>query len=444
MASNAYYASQDRMDEAIEAISNGVFKKIADCARFYGVNRNTLSGRLHEKSSRSARIALNKRLIDAEEHSLMAYIRYYDEKNLSIIPKLLIEAANFLIHVRNPSAKSVEDSWFKRFLKRHLEVKKRRTRFILTERKNAYEIKKLKMYFKQLNETLNEHEVIASNTWNMNEINFHINCDKDRIVLTLNIQKSSKIIDSDNREYLTFIKIINDEENSILFMFIAKNVDSILHRMIIDNDFYKNITLITSEVAYINEDFALNWFRHFIKNVQWKRVDQWIFLLIDNHDFYKTYSFWKLIQDNYIVLFMLSSHFTHILQPLNVNVFQIYKYHHELAINKVIKQKNVRFDRYDFLIVFDEFRQITFKSIIIKYVWKRCDIISINLNIVLKLLKKKHVVEVILNRFITASSDFDDWLKRTSCELRSVQKNIKIFRKKYKEIDEFEIIYDQH
>ena len=97
------------MDEAIEAISKGVFKKIADCARFYGVNRNTLSGRLHEKSSRFARIALNKRLIDAEEHSLMAYIRYYDEKNLSIISKLLAEAANFLIHARNSSAKPVED-----------------------------------------------------------------------------------------------------------------------------------------------------------------------------------------------------------------------------------------------------------------------------------------------------------------------------------------------
>ena len=74
MASNAYYASQDRMDKTIEVIFKGVFKKIADCARFYGINRNTLSGRLHGKSSRSARIALNKRLIDAEEHSLMTYI----------------------------------------------------------------------------------------------------------------------------------------------------------------------------------------------------------------------------------------------------------------------------------------------------------------------------------------------------------------------------------
>ena len=234
MASNAYYASQNRMNEAIETISKENFKKIADCARFYEINRNILSKKLHEKSSRSARIAFNKRFINAEEHSLMIYIRYYDEKNLSIISKLLIKTANFLIHAKNFSAKLIENFWFKRFLKRHLEVKKRHTKLISTERKNVYEFKKLKMYFKQLIKTLNEHEIIASNTWNMNEIDFCVNCDKNRIVLTLNIQKSLKTVDSNNREYLTFIKIINDKKNSILFMFITKNVDSILHRMIVD------------------------------------------------------------------------------------------------------------------------------------------------------------------------------------------------------------------
>ena len=109
MTSNAYYASQDRMDETIEVIFKEVFKKIADCARFYKINRNIFSRRLHEKNSRSARIAFNKRFNDAEAHSLMIYIRYYDEKNLLITSKLLIKAANFLIYARNSSAKPIEN-----------------------------------------------------------------------------------------------------------------------------------------------------------------------------------------------------------------------------------------------------------------------------------------------------------------------------------------------
>ena len=175
------------MNEAIKTIFKGVFKKIADCARFYGINRKIFLKRLHEKSFRFTWIAFNKRLIDVKEHFLMIYIRYYDEKNLSIILKLLAEAANFLIHARNSSAKSIENFWFKRFLKRHFEVKKRHTKLISTERKNVYEFKKLKMYFKQLNEILNEHKIIVLNTWNMNKINFRVNCDKDRIMFTLNI-----------------------------------------------------------------------------------------------------------------------------------------------------------------------------------------------------------------------------------------------------------------
>ena len=92
----------------------------------------------------------------------------------------------------------------------------------------------------------------------MNEIDFRVNCDRDRIMFILNIQKFSKTADSNNRKYLTFIKIINDKKNLISFMFIAKDIDLILHRMIVDNNLYKNITLITSEIVYINNDLVLN------------------------------------------------------------------------------------------------------------------------------------------------------------------------------------------
>ena len=164
MTLNEYYALQNRMKETIEAIFKETFKKIAKCVRFYKVKRKTFSEKLHEKNSRSARITFNKRFINVEEHSLMIYIQYYDEKNLSIISNLLTEAANVLIHAKNFSTKSIENLWFKRFLKRHFEMKKRHTKSISAERKDVYKFKELKIYFKQLNKILNEHKVIASNT----------------------------------------------------------------------------------------------------------------------------------------------------------------------------------------------------------------------------------------------------------------------------------------
>ena len=75
MASNAYYASQDRMNKTIETIFKEIFKKTANCARFYEINRKTLLKKLHKKSFQSARIAFNKRFINAEEHSFKKLIK---------------------------------------------------------------------------------------------------------------------------------------------------------------------------------------------------------------------------------------------------------------------------------------------------------------------------------------------------------------------------------
>ena len=136
------------MKKTIETIFKETFKKIAKYVRFYEIKRKTLSERLYEKSSWSARIIFNKRFINAKKYSLITYIQYYDEKNLLIISNLLAEAANFLIHAKDFSAKSIENFWFKRFLKRHLKMKKRCTKLISTERKDVYKFKKLKMHFK--------------------------------------------------------------------------------------------------------------------------------------------------------------------------------------------------------------------------------------------------------------------------------------------------------
>ena len=109
MILNAYYASQNRMNEIIEIIFKEIFKKIINCARFYEINRKILLKKLYEKNSQFTRIAFNKRFINVKKHSLMIYIQYYDKKNLSIILKLLVEAANFLIYAKNSSAKSIEN-----------------------------------------------------------------------------------------------------------------------------------------------------------------------------------------------------------------------------------------------------------------------------------------------------------------------------------------------
>ena len=71
----------------------------------------------------------------------------------------------------------------------------------------------------------------------MNEIDFRIEYIRDRVIITSTIKKSrSRMTDSDNREYIIFIKVINAVDDIISFFFIFKRF-FIAHRLTV-NDFH--------------------------------------------------------------------------------------------------------------------------------------------------------------------------------------------------------------
>ena len=90
----------------------------------------------------------------------------------------------------------------------------------------------------------------------MNETEFRLNCEKFRIIITLNIKKFFKMIYSDNREYITSMKIINVDDEIISSMLIVKK-NFILHRSVV-NDFEELIILVFNDFDYLNDDLTLN------------------------------------------------------------------------------------------------------------------------------------------------------------------------------------------
>ena len=90
----------------------------------------------------------------------------------------------------------------------------------------------------------------------MNETEFRLNCGKSRIIITLNIKKFFKMTDSNNREYITSMKIINVDDEIISSMLIVKR-NFILHRFAV-NDFEEFIIFIFNDFDYSNNDLTLN------------------------------------------------------------------------------------------------------------------------------------------------------------------------------------------
>ena len=316
MPSEAYYASEERFEEAIQALSKSNKPNVAAVAREKEVNRRVLNNRWNEIAFKITREALNKRLSQAQKTFIVQYITRCDKMSLSMIQKQVEMIVNYLLR---ESDSQMNFTWTRRFMKRHFKFKQRCQRLIVDARKNVMNVKELKLYFDQLKKVIEEYDVQFENTWNMNETEFRLNCGKSCIIITLNIKKSFKMIDSNNREYIILMKIINVNDEIISSMLIVKE-NFILYRFVV-NDFKKLIILVFNNFNYLNNDLTLNWLHHFINNVVKKCRDKYILLIVNDFDFHLTFKFFELIIDNDIILFKLSIYFTHIIQSLNVEIF---------------------------------------------------------------------------------------------------------------------------
>ena len=65
-----------------------------------------------------------------------------------------------------------------------------------------------------------------------------------------------------------------------------------------------------------------------------------------------TLTFHNLATNNKIILFRLPLHSTHLIQPLNVGVFQPFKHYYTDVINKIVWLGDEKFGKLEFLAAF--------------------------------------------------------------------------------------------
>jgi hypothetical protein len=82
----------------------------------------------------------------------------------------------------------------------------------------------------------------------------------------------------------------------------------------------------TSSTGYSNDELGLSWIKHFDKHTVKGTQGSKRLLIIDGHGSHHTKQFIQYCDDHGIIPFGLSPHLTHLLQPLDVVVFQPYKH----------------------------------------------------------------------------------------------------------------------
>ena len=136
-------------------------------------------------------------------------------------------------------------------------------------------------------------------------------------------------------------------------------------------------------------------------------------LMMNDYESHHTREFLFYCENHKIILFNLSLHTTHLLQSLDVCVFQSLKHWHLKTINQAVQMSDKIFSKVKFLTVFNEFWIKVFKESIIRSAWKHTDLISFDSKIVLNTVQ---IIEC-SNQSITSSSTINDsiiWKTSTS------------------------------
>lgn len=149
-----------------------------------------------------------------------------------------------------------------------------------------------------------------------------------------------------------------------------------------NNDLDGNVAITVAETGFNNDWISLKWIRHFEKFSAQKQQGAWRLLLLDGYGSHHIYEVVKFCEDHKIIPFGMPSHTTHLLQPLDVGVFQPLKHWHSEAVNDAVQNGDETFSKVEFLNALNTFRRKAFKPTTIRSAWKKIGLIPYNPDLV--------------------------------------------------------------
>ena len=160
------------------------------------------------------------------------------------------------------------------------------------------------------------------------------------------------------------------------------------------NDLHDETTIITSESGYSNDEIGVKVLEHFIKCT---KLSPWsslisstspILLLLDGHGSHCTEEFKALASQNNIILHQFPAHLTHIIQPLDVGCFHIWKHFHNLAIHQALHNLQNVYNTAAFLRDLPEIRMKTLTLSNVVSAFQKSGIWPPDINTILKRMNK--------------------------------------------------------
>jgi hypothetical protein len=198
-----------------------------------------------------------------------------------------------------------------------------RTKTLAKERMLAHQEEEIQQHFDDFYGALARYGILYEDIYNMDETGFRIGVLADgQIVITHLSTRYVFKADPDNREYITAVECICADGSSIPPMLILQG--EVLLEKYFDNSLDDDTLIAANATAYMNQGLGLKWITHFHNMTFKKTKGKW--RMLDGHGSHTSEELTLYYWEHKIIPFQLPSHSSHILQPLDVGIFQTLKH----------------------------------------------------------------------------------------------------------------------
>jgi hypothetical protein len=261
-----------------------------------------------------------------QEADLVEYINKLTEKGL---PPTTAMVRNF---AEQMAGKRPGNSWSQRFCKRHEdELSKGYLNTIDSQRKGADMRASYEYYFNLLKQKIAQYDVVAANTYNMDEKGFSLGTmSKHHRIFNRQAVEKNRILGANqpgNREWITIIATICADLTwippGIIFAGKTGNIQS---TWVEDVELGQHqASFASSPNGWTNDKLGLAWLeqvfdKHTKKKASNGRV--WRLLIVDGHGSHINMNFLNWCDKHRILVAVYPPHTTHRLQPLDVSLFR--------------------------------------------------------------------------------------------------------------------------
>ncbi|KHN98366.1 transposase [Metarhizium album ARSEF 1941] len=379
-----------RVNEALEYIEENPGAKIRSVAKKFNVPRSRLQRRANGVPARKGHPARNTMLSREEEVALCNYIDRLDKANFAVRPEFITDAANYILKERASSTappRQVGTRWTTRFIQRH-HYHKGLQKKIDSSRKASEDVTRALSYYNKLKEAIQQYGVPPEDIWNMDETGFRIGMGKDHLVVTKR-RRAHLFSMPENRETATAIECISAGGKVIpafLILTGQKHMES-WYRI---KELEANTKITVSPTGFTNDEIAVAWIQHFQEFAT--PIGRYRLLILDGHGSHHTIEFVEYCEQHDIIPFALPSHLTHILQPLDVVIFQPLKHYHAKALDIIVRDGVLNITKIEFLACIQAVRKQAFKTTTILTAFRKTGISPYNPQPVIEALEQRAAI----------------------------------------------------